>query len=382
MLDPLISLSWPQWLLVALVFTQATILSVTLHLHRAQAHRALDLRPALAHAMRLWLWLSTAMSTLEWVAVHRKHHAHCETDQDPHSPRRFGLWTVLLKGVSLYRTEAANAETLERYGRGVAVDWLERNIYIQRKNWGPVAMALVNVALFGPLSGLALCVVQFAWIPVWAAGVINGLAHAKGYRNFATADDSRNLLPWGLWIGGEELHNNHHAHATSAKLSYHWWEVDIGWGAIVVLRRLGLATVRKEARPPRLLRQPRSCSSSLVQAVAHHQLLVGRWYRQAWHQALIDLKRSRCLSAGQARTLRRMWQESGASASMHKLVSSQKDLSTMRSQWAELQQLWTNRRASSEELTQAFSTWCDHAERSGVRALCAFSMKLRCLPAA
>jgi stearoyl-CoA desaturase (Delta-9 desaturase) len=376
MFQPLFDLSWLQWALVALVFTQLTIFSVTLHLHRAQAHRALDLHPAVSHPMRFWLWLSTAMSTLEWVAVHRKHHAHCETDQDPHSPKRFGLGTVLFKGAALYAREAANPQTIERYGRGVPVDWMERHVYLTRKNLGPVLMGLVNVSLFGWTMGLALCAVQFLWIPAWAAGVINGLAHAKGYRNFATQDESRNLLPWGVWIGGEELHNNHHAHATSAKLSYHWWEVDIGWGAIRVLQALKLATVRKAARPPMLQATPQSCSPALVKAIAEHQLQVGRWFHQAWGVTLKELQASRELTTVQARLLRRSWQHAKAYES-EKLHAT---LDVMHQRWAELQELWTNRKSNADELTQKLAAWCDQAERSRVASLRKFSQQLRRLP--
>lgn len=382
MFPSVFSLTWPQWLLVALVFTQATIFSVTLHLHRSQAHRALDLHPALAHTMRLWLWLSTAMSTLEWVSVHRKHHAHCETSQDPHSPKHFGLATVLLKGVSLYAHECRNPQTIERYGRGAPNDWLEHKLYRKHRNCGPLLMTAINIGLFGVVMGLALSAVQFAWIPMWAAGVINGLAHAKGYRNFATPDESRNLLPWGLWIGGEELHNNHHAHATSAKLSYHWWEVDIGWGVILVLRALGLAHVKKSVRPPELLAAPATCTPALVRALGQHQMLVNRWYHGAWASALADLRKSRALTGSQARLLRRMWQDAHPSAALHKLVGNHKDLSVMRSHWAELQDLWTNRKASAEELTHNLAQWCEQAERSGVAALSRFSLQLRRLQAA
>lgn len=381
MLPSVFSLTWLQWFLVALAFTQTTIFCVTLHLHRSQAHRALDLHPALAHLMRFWLWLSTAMSTREWVAVHRKHHAHCETVQDPHSPKHFGLATVLFTGARLYAKEVANPETVERYGRGAPNDWLERNVYTRLKTLGPVLMTGSNVALFGVVQGLLLSAVQFVWIPAWAAGVINGLAHAKGYRNFATNDESRNLLPWGLWIGGEELHNNHHAHATSAKLSYHWWEVDIGWGAIRVLKALGLAKVKKVVRPPELRKAPALCTPDLVRVLGQHQMLVSRWYHGAWARALTDLRKSEALTRGQVRLLRKMWHETHPSAALHKLVGHHKDLSTMRSQWAELQGLWTNRRASAEELAVNLARWCERAERSGVDALSSFSLQLRRLPA-
>jgi stearoyl-CoA desaturase (Delta-9 desaturase) len=374
---PVFVLSWPEWLCIALVCTQLTILSVTVYLHRAQAHRALTVQPALAHLVRAWLWLSTGMSTLQWVAVHRKHHAHCDTVQDPHSPLHLGLATVLLKGAALYAKEANDPKTIERFGRGAPSDWLEHNLYIRHKNLGPVLLTLGYVALFGWGHGLLLAFVQFAWIPAWAAGVINGLAHAKGYRNFNTADASRNLLPWGLWIGGEELHNNHHAHPTSAKLSFHWWELDIGWGAIQLLQALRLVSVKKATRRMRLQAEPKSCTTALVHKVAEHRLLVSRWYHAAWSKTVSELKASRVLTARQARSLRSMLLQAHPTPAMHRLVGAHAELRLMRSHWAELQRLWLDSRATAEDLCRQLTHWCERAEQSGVQALGEFSLALR-----
>jgi stearoyl-CoA desaturase (delta-9 desaturase) len=244
--DGLLGLSVWGYVVATLLLTHVTIASVTIFLHRHQAHRALSLHPIASHFFRFWLWLTTGMVTREWVAVHRKHHAKCETVEDPHSPQVFGIWRVLFGGVGLYRTAAANAETLEAYGRGTPNDWLERHVYGRRRFVGIFIMLAIDLLLFG-LAGLGVFLVQMLWIPFWAAGVINGVGHYWGYRNFETQDASRNIMPLGVLIGGEEFHNNHHAYASSAKLSNAWWELDIGWFYIRVLERLGLATVKRVA---------------------------------------------------------------------------------------------------------------------------------------
>jgi stearoyl-CoA desaturase (delta-9 desaturase) len=224
---------------------------VTIFLHRHQTHHALDLHPVVSHFFRLWLWLTTGMVTREWVAVHRKHHAKVETPEDPHSPQIYGIFRVLFLGVFLYVKAAHDRETLEKYGHGTPEDWIERNLYSRFPKSGPVVMALADVLLFGALPGLAIFAVQMVWIPFWAAGVINGLGHYWGYRNFPVENASTNIVPWGILIGGEELHNNHHAYATSAKLSSRWYEFDIGWMYIRILEMLGLAHVRHVATSPR-----------------------------------------------------------------------------------------------------------------------------------
>ena len=223
-----------------LVMTHVTIISVTVYLHRYSAHRALELHPALQHFFRFWLWLTTGMLTQQWTAVHRKHHAMCETHDDPHSPRIHGLSTVLFRGAELYGIEADNPETLERFGRGTPDDWMEHNVYERYKRHGIAAMAVIDLLLLGPL-GLTVWAVQMLWIPFLAAGVVNGLGHYAGYRNFDMPNAATNLLPWGLLIGGEELHNNHHARPTSAKLSVKWWEFDLGWFWIRIFSAFGLA---------------------------------------------------------------------------------------------------------------------------------------------
>lgn len=235
--------------LYVLVLCQLTTLSVTLYLHRSQTHRAVDFHPLLAHAFRFWLWLTTAMVVRQWVAVHRKHHANTDTARDPHSPQVYGIGTLLWKGVELYSVARLDPATLDKYGRGTPNDWIERHLYTPHCNWGPTVLAVTNLLLFGVI-GMALWAVQMMWIPFWGGGVINGLGHWCGYRNFETADCSANLVPWAFWVGGEELHNNHHASPSSAKFAVRRGEFDLGWSIIRVLRRCRLATVRRVAAVP------------------------------------------------------------------------------------------------------------------------------------
>jgi len=233
------------WLLV---MTQLTILTVTLYLHRSQSHRSVDFHPALVHAFRFWAWLTTAMVTKEWVAIHRKHHAHCETELDPHSPTVHGIGKLLTEGAELYMEARHDADLLSKFGQGTPDDWIERHLYTPHCNWGPTVLAIVEVALFG-VAGMAIWAIQMIWIPFWAAGVVNGVGHWWGYRNFETADRSTNLIPIGLWIGGEELHNNHHAFPSSARFALRRYELDAGWLVIRLLSKLGLANVKRIARP-------------------------------------------------------------------------------------------------------------------------------------
>ncbi len=222
--------------------THLTIVSVTLYLHRSQAHKSVTFHPLVSHLMRAWLWLTTGMNTREWVAVHRKHHQAADTPTDPHSPKIYGIWRVLLGGSFLYVKAKKDPEVL-RLGVGTPDDWVERKIYSQYPLLGICLMLIIDLVLFGAW-GFLIWGIQMLWIPIWAAGVINGLAHWWGYKNYTVNDTSRNLLPWGIWIGGEELHNNHHGDGTSAKLSVKWWEFDIGWFYIRILSLFGLAKLR------------------------------------------------------------------------------------------------------------------------------------------
>ena len=250
----ILELPWWGYLIAAVVLTHMTIVAVTLYLHRHQAHRALDLHPVVSHPLRLWLWLTTGMITREWVAVHRKHHANRDRTGDPHSPQLFGINRVLWGGVLLYMKEAENADTVARYGHGTPNDWLERHVYSKHARLGVIMIGVIDVALFGLAAGSLIYLVQMVWIPFFAAGVINGLGHWFGYRNWVTDDASTNIVPWGILIGGEELHNNHHENPTAAKLSHKWYEFDVGWLYIRLLKTCGLARVRStssEAIPAR-----------------------------------------------------------------------------------------------------------------------------------
>src|SRR6267143_457285 len=264
-------LPWWGYVLAAIGLTHITIVSVTVFLHRCQAHRALDLHPLASHFFRLWLWMTTGMVTKEWAAIHRKHHAKCETAEDPHSPQQVGINRVLWGGVFLYVKESYNRETMIRYGHGTPEDWLERNVYSRFSILGITLMGAADVMLFGIVPGALILITQIAWIPFWAAGVINGIGHFWGYRNWSTEDASTNIVPWGIIIGGEELHNNHHAYATSAKLSNKWYEIDLGWMYICLLEALGLAQVKKVAPTPRFTEAKPAVDSETLQAVITHR---------------------------------------------------------------------------------------------------------------
>ncbi len=380
-------LELPIWgyLAVTLVMTHLTIIGVTVYLHRNQAHRALDLHPAVSHFLRFWLWLTTGMETKEWVAIHRKHHARVETPDDPHSPQVEGIRKVLLEGSELYRKEAKNAETLARFGHGTPDDWVERNVYGPRSNRGYVLMLLIDVALFGPI-GLTIWAVQMLWIPVFAAGVINGIGHWGGYRKFETADASTNIVPWGFVIGGEELHNNHHAFASSAKFSVQWWEFDLGWLYIRALEKLGLARVKKV--PPKAVlvhgkEAPDADTLAAVIANRFHVMshyarnVLGRVYKEEFRRA--DGPRRSLLK--QAKSLLGREESRLSAEGLERLEAVLKASHALRITYQykrKLQSIWQERAASHERLLQALQDWCREAEATGIRALQDFA---RTLPA-
>lgn len=384
MLDGLISLPWWGYILVALGLTHVTIASVTIFLHRHQAHRALDLHPAVAHFFRLWLWLTTGMVTSEWVSIHRKHHAYCETEADPHSPQVKGLGEVLWRGAELYRAELGNRETLQKYGHGTPDDWLERSVYLGRRNIGVSLMLVLDLLLFGPI-GITIWAVQMAWIPFTAAGVINGLGHAWGYRNFETEDASTNLLPWGILIGGEELHNNHHAFASSARLSSKWWEFDIGWFYIRILAALGLATVRKVAPTGGFVPGKALPDMETLKAVVTNRLQVMAQYaNQVVRSVHADELRS---ATGSKRDLlkpaRRLLVRPDARLSvdarkrLQRVLEQSVALDTVYRFRLRLQSIWEQRGVSQEKLLQALQDWCRQAEATGIRSLQEFATHLR-----
>ncbi len=381
----LLNLSWWQIVLYTLVTTHITIASVTLFLHRSQAHRAMDLHAIPAHFFRFWLWLSTGMVTKEWVAIHRKHHAKCETADDPHSPQTRGIETVFWKGSELYRTEAKNQETMTKYGLGTPNDWIERNLYTRYSWQGVGLMLILNVALFGA-AGAAVWAVQMAWIPVTAAGVINGIGHYWGYRNFEAPDASTNISPWGLVIGGEELHNNHHTYPTSAKFSVKPYEFDIGWMYISLMRRIGWVTVKKV--PPKLQLgdiKPVADEKTLEALIANRYEVMAGYAREMRRtcQAEIALLQEKQADLSLLKAAKR-WlhrdEERVPAAALPQLAKARAAhpvLDKMVTMREELRQLWLNTSHSREQLAGDLQAWCHRAEESGIVALQQFSMRLR-----
>jgi len=388
----LMPLPWWGYIVVALSLTHVTIAAVTIYLHRHSAHRALDLHPIVSHFFRFWLWLTTGMVTKEWTAIHRKHHARVETDEDPHSPQTRGIRTVLFRGAELYRDEAKNQETLARYGQGTPDDWIERNLYT-RYSWEGVGLMLViNLMLFGPL-GASIWAVQMAWIPIMAAGIVNGIGHWWGYRNFASADASTNIVPWGIIIGGEELHNNHHAYGSSAKLSSRWYEFDLGWTYIRILETLRLATVRKVAPKLRVARTSKPAPDlATLQAVITHRYAVATTYARTLKETCaVELKALRARMGvselahiPSVRRLKRWLSGDGVSAlreperaTLAKALETSKALSTIYAMRQELNSLWERSTESSEQLLVRLQDWCHRAENSGIAPLAQFSLQLK-----
>ncbi|AEA61816.1 MULTISPECIES: DesA family fatty acid desaturase [Burkholderia] len=383
----LLHFSWWQIVLATLVATHVTIVSVTIYLHRCQAHRALDLHPAVSHFFRLWLWMSTGMLTGQWAAIHRKHHAKCETEEDPHSPQTRGIWKVLLEGAELYRAEAKNEETLRKFSHGTPNDWIERNVYSKYTILGVSLMMVIDVALFG-IVGLSVWAVQMIWIPFWAAGVVNGLAHFWGYRNFNSADASTNLIPWGIVIGGEEMHNNHHTFATSAKFSNKWYEFDIGWMYIRILSAFKLAKVKKIAPTPRLVARKAVVDQETLQAVLSNRYEVmanyGKALKRAYRQELAHLKELGSSEKYQLLRGARSWfhkDEEGLNEPQKRLLpeifaNSQK-MHTYFQLRQDLASMWDRSNASREQLLAQLQDWCHRAEQSGIKALQEFATRLR-----
>ena len=385
MFSGLLDLPWWGYVLATLGMTHVTIVSITIYLHRHQAHRALDLHPAVAHFFRFWLWLTTGTITEQWVAVHRKHHARVESEDDPHSPKIFGIGKLLLEGAELYRKAAAEPETIAKYGHGCPDDWLERNVYKPWTDRGYYLMLIIDVILFGPI-GITIWAVQMMWQPIFAAGVINGIGHWWGYRNYETRDISTNIVPWGILIGGEELHNNHHAFASSAKLSVKPWEFDVGWAYLRILQLFRLARVRK--LPPEVVMVPgkRDLDVETVQALVSNRFQVMADYAKrvvsrvhAEEIVKIESSRHGFLKSARPLLIREESLLSGEARLRLERVLAQNDaLKTVYRSKRQLQALWHQRHATQEHLLEALRDWCRQAEASGVRALEEFA---RTLPA-
>lgn len=379
----LLDLSFWGYVLTTFILVQITMLSVTVYLHRDQAHRALDLHPALRHFFRFWIWCTSGMLTREWVAIHRKHHAFCETPDDPHSPVIYGIKKVLLEGAELYRAEKDNPATLEKFGRGTPDDWLEKNVYLRVPYGGILLLVLVDLLLFG-IPGIIIIAVQMVSMPVFAAGVINGLGHYSGYRNFECDDASTNIVPWGILIGGEELHNNHHAFPTSAKFSVRRWEFDIGWLYIRVLQAIGLARVNKVAPRPALQANPgKQVDLENLRAIIVNRMHVLRDYTR--QVTLPVLKKEQAIAAGNAafrkaknllvRQPRLL--DDKAKQRLCELLSNNVALETVHEFREKLRELWSGANVSNEKLLAQLKEWCAEAEASGIKVLEEFAGRLR-----
>ena len=369
---------------VTLLVMHVTLLGITLYYHRDQAHRAIDLHPALRHFFRFWLWMTTGANTKEWVAVHRKHHAFCEKDGDPHSPKVFGLRTVLLRGAELYRAEAADPATIEKYAKGTPDDWMQRNVYERYSNSGIALLAVTDIVLFG-VPGIILLSVQLITMPLLAAGVINGLGHAKGYRNFETDDASTNLWPIAFFVAGEELHNNHHAFPSSAKFSLRRGEIDLGWLHIKLLAALGLVEVRRVAPVPELASVPGTLDLAALRAIIINRMHVLRHYSQSVTLPVLraELERVGENAGAVCRRARRFLSRSpsmldaSSRQRLDELTSKHPSFKTVLEFRAELKALWSGAHRSNEHLLADVKTWCTKAEASGIQKLQDFAVYLR-----
>ncbi|HSW69668.1 MAG TPA: fatty acid desaturase [Gammaproteobacteria bacterium] len=378
-----LSLPWWGYLVILLVLTQVTILSVTIFLHRCQAHRALDLHPIASHFFRFWIWLTTGMITKEWAAIHRKHHAKVETADDPHSPQIQGLWRVLFQGTELYKKESRNPETLERYGQGTPDDWMERRIY-SRSKLGIILMLIIDVVLFGPI-GITMWAVQMSWIPFFAAGVVNGVAHYIGYRNFECQDASRNVSPIGFFIGGEELHNNHHTFGTSAKFSVKWWEFDMGWFVIRTLQFLGLAKPKRTPPKAHVVLGKATVDVDTLMAILTNRFQVMAEYSKNVIMPVLREERRRAGEAGSAMLNRvrvllvRETSLVDPSGQQHlaNVLERHRSLDVVYQYRLRLQSIWAKSTATQAELLESLQEWCRQAEATGINALRDFVAKLK-----
>jgi len=386
MFHGLLNLPWWGDVIAALILVQITIAGVTLYLHRCQAHRALDLHPIVSHFFRAWLWMTTGMITKEWAAIHRKHHAKCETEEDPHSPRIHGINKILFTGVVLYVKESHKLDVMEKYGHSTPTDWMERNVYTPLNKWGIMLLLVIDIALFGLVPGAIIYGLQLGWIPFWAAGVINGVGHYFGYRNFHTEDDSTNMVPWAAWIGGEELHNNHHAYPTSAKFSLRWYEFDLGWMYVKILEFFGLATVRKQAPKVKLDPSKWEVDAATLQAVIMHRFDVMANYAKSMKRTS-KLEIASLRANGHDHTpvvAARKWLNRDAALipakhreQLDAVLEKSHALKTTWSMREDLTRVWERSTLSTEQLVTQLKDWCERAEKSGVTPLVEFSHRLR-----
>ena len=376
---------WGSLLIYLLVATQITIFAVTLYLHRSQAHRGVDFHPVIAHFFRFWTWLTTSMITKEWVAIHRKHHAKCETEDDPHSPMIKGIGHVFWRGVELYREARGDRASIEQYGKGAPNDWIERNVYTRHPLAGPTLLLFVSFALFGAM-GVAVWAIQMAWIPFWAAGVVNGLGHWWGYRNFETTDTATNLTPWGVWIGGEELHNNHHAFPSSAKFALRRWEFDIGWAAIRSLETIRLAKVLRVAPSLDIRPNIQMPDTDTLKALLTHRFQAMTDYQR---KVLMPALREESRIAGarlRAMLPRKLekglvddgrWLKPDAREQLQQWIDQRPRIRTLVEYRARLAAVLESRSQSANDTLQQLQAWCREAEASGIEALQEFSLRMK-----
>jgi stearoyl-CoA desaturase (delta-9 desaturase) len=383
-INGLLNLSVWELVGMTLLLTHVTMAAVTIFLHRHQSHNSLTLHPVVSHFFRFWLWLTTGMITREWVAIHRKHHAKCETVDDPHSPQVLGLKRLLLQGSELYRAEAARQDTLDKYGHGTPNDWLERNVYSRFPYLGIALMLLIDVALFGAI-GITIFAVQMLWVPFWAAGIINGVGHFWGYRNFETADASRNIVPWGILIGGEELHNNHHAHAQSARLSNKWWEFDIGWFYIRLFEIFGLAQVKKLAPKVQTLADKQLVDMETVRAVIRHRFHIMKLYGRKVIKPVIRNERH-CSNDYCRKVYKRVRKfmtredirlDASSTQVLNDTLQQNTTLATVYRFKQQLKELWQHTSHNQAKRVERLQQWCQEAEKTGIQALQDFAAYLR-----
>ena len=376
--------SWGSWIVYMLIATQFTIFSMTLYLHRSQSHRGVEFHPILSHFFRFWSWFSTGITTKEYVAIHRKHHAKCETEEDPHSPQIAGLNKVLFDGVDLYRKASLNKADMDKYGIGTPDDWIERKLYTPHSVLGVALLLVFNFTLFGVI-GIAMWAMQMIWIPFWAAGVVNGLGHWWGYRNFETADTATNLTPWGIWLGGEELHNNHHAFPSSSKFALRKFEFDIGWAAIRTFEMVGLAKVLRVAPTLDVRPNMHLPDTDTVKAVLAHRFHVMSDY---FRGVIAPTLRDEAVNAGAGikelpRKLRRAlgnggrWLDSASRERMVAFTEKHPQLRTVCEFRARLAALTERNGRNADGMLDGLKEWCREAEATGIRTLADFATRLK-----
>lgn len=384
LVNGVLDLSAWQVVLYTLIMTHISIVSITVYLHRAMAHRAMDVHPALAHFFRFWCWFTMATITKEWISVHRKHHAKCETDEDPHSPVRKGLKTVLSTGAELYQAEISKKETLERYGKGTPETWVDVNVYAKHKNLGVTLLGFMNIILLGPI-GITVWAIQMLWQPVHAAGIINGIGHAFGYRNFECADASRNITPIAIWIGGEELHNNHHTYPNSAKLSVKPWEFDIGWMYIQMFKSVGLVKNVRQGPVVHVDKNKTELDQDSALAAANNRFQIMAKFYQSVIKPVVNEKKEEAntkLAPVMKRAKKLLSRDEILMTDQYRkqlaeLIEYDEMVEKVYQMKQELQLVWKKRSASRDELLHAMQAWCKEAETSGIRALEEFSYSLK-----